>query len=95
MESVIEVELEDMEKFVEVRVKDQGEGIPEKERKKMFRMFSKLSPRPVGNEKSTGLGLAIVKGIMHLLDGTVKYRENSPRGSVFVLRLYKNAEPSE
>jgi signal transduction histidine kinase len=40
-------------------VQDQGPGIPEDERDRLFKDFSRLSVKPTGGEKSTGLGLAI------------------------------------
>lgn len=68
-------------------VADQGPGIPENERDKLFQMFGKLSTRPTGKESSTGLGLWIVKHFATLQEGTVGV-ENAPEGgSVFWFEL--------
>ena len=49
------------DKVCQIAVRDQGPGIPEGERDKLFKDFSRLSIRPTAGEKSTGLGLAICR----------------------------------
>ncbi|MES2692131.1 MAG: response regulator [Verrucomicrobiota bacterium] len=58
-------------------VRDQGPGIPEGERDKLFKDFSRLSVKPTGGEKSTGLGLAICRKIVEAHHGTI-VAENLP-----------------
>ncbi len=60
-------------------VQDQGPGIPEGERDRLFKDFSRLSVRPTGGEKSTGLGLAICRKIVEAHRGTIT-AENLPTG---------------
>jgi signal transduction histidine kinase len=60
-------------------VQDQGPGIPDGERDKLFKDFSRLSARPTGGEKSTGLGLAICRKIVEAHRGTIT-AENLPAG---------------
>ncbi|MDP3068826.1 MAG: hybrid sensor histidine kinase/response regulator [Opitutaceae bacterium] len=60
-----------------VAVRDQGPGIPESERDKLFKDFGRLSSKPTGGEKSTGLGLAIVRKIVEAHGGTIT-AENLP-----------------
>jgi len=60
-------------------VKDQGPGIPENERDKLFKDFGRLSVQPTGGEKSTGLGLAICRKIVEAHQGTI-VAENLPVG---------------
>jgi two-component system sensor histidine kinase/response regulator len=60
-------------------VRDQGPGIPENERDRLFKDFSRLSARPTGGEKSTGLGLAICRKIVEAHHGTI-VAENHPAG---------------
>jgi len=62
-----------------ISVRDQGPGIPEGERDKLFKDFSRLSIRPTGGEKSTGLGLAICRNIVEAHHGTIG-AENLPMG---------------
>jgi two-component system sensor histidine kinase/response regulator len=60
-------------------VRDQGPGIPENERDRLFKDFSRLSSQPTGGEKSTGLGLAICRKIVDAHQGTI-VAENLPQG---------------
>ncbi len=60
-------------------VRDQGPGIPENERDKLFKDFSRLSIKPTAGEKSTGLGLAICRKIVDAHHGTIT-AENLPAG---------------
>lgn len=60
-------------------VQDQGPGIPDNERDKLFKDFGRLSARPTGGEKSTGLGLAICRKIVEAHDARIT-AENLPGG---------------
>ncbi len=62
-----------------VAVRDQGPGIPDGERHKLFQDFGRTSVRPTGGEQSTGLGLAICRKIVEAHRGTIG-AENLPQG---------------
>lgn len=62
-----------------IGVKDQGPGIPDNERHKLFKDFGRLSAQPTAGEKSTGLGLAICRKIVDAHGGTIS-AENQPEG---------------
>lgn len=66
-----------------VLVRDQGPGIPEAERHKLFKDFSQTSVKPTAGEKSTGLGLAICKRIMESHGGSIDAESIPAGGSVF------------
>jgi len=74
-----------------VSVQDQGPGIPEGERHKLFKDFGRLSVQPTGGEKSTGLGLAICRKIVEAHRGTITAENLPTRGCEFrvVLPLYE------
>lgn len=59
-----------------IAVRDEGPGLQEEDRAKLFQPFGKLSARPTGGEKSTGLGLAIVKRVVLAQGGTIKVDSN-------------------
>lgn len=77
--STITIELSLSEKGVSLAVRDQGPGIPEGEREKLFKDFGRLSVIPTGGETSTGLGLAICRNIVDAHNGTIA-AENLPQG---------------
>ncbi|MFP4546123.1 MAG: sensor histidine kinase, partial [Methanomassiliicoccales archaeon] len=65
-----------------VRIEDQGKGIPEEIKNRVFEEgFTH------GKSGQHGLGLYIVKKTMERYGGEVRIEDNSPRGSVFVLEF--------
>ncbi|MFC1726867.1 sensor histidine kinase [candidate division KSB1 bacterium] len=70
-----------------VSVRDEGPGISEEDRKKLFGEFQKLSARPTGGEKSTGLGLAIVKKIIEAHKGKIWVESKLNKGTCFYFTL--------
>lgn len=70
------------EASVRVEVTDTGSGVSEADRTKLFKRFEQLS-RGGLREAGTGLGLIIVKGIIEAHGGTVGFKPNAPKGSIF------------
>ena len=70
-----------------VAVKDEGPGISEEDRKKMFGKFARLSAQPTGGESSNGLGLSIVKRLAEAMSGTVECQSVLGEGATFIVRL--------
>jgi two-component system, sensor histidine kinase and response regulator len=68
-------------------VHDQGPGIPDNERDKLFKDFSRLSIKPTAGEKSTGLGLAICRKIVEAHHGTIVAKNLPQRGCAFRVTL--------
>ncbi|MDQ2764047.1 MAG: ATP-binding protein, partial [Pseudomonadota bacterium] len=75
--------------MLRIRVEDEGPGVPEEAREKVFSRFQSL--RPEGEEfgKHSGLGLAIARTIVeaHQGDIAVESREDRVKGARFVVRL--------
>lgn len=70
-----------------VDVEDEGPGISESDRERLFAKFSRLSARPTGGESSTGLGLSIVKTLTEAMGGGVSLESPPGRGARFRVRL--------
>ena len=75
-------------RFVRVRVKDEGVGIPKMELKQIFKRFYRV-PGPLATRiKGTGLGLYIVRSVAKRHGGRAWAESEGPgRGSTFVLQL--------
>ncbi|KRH99469.1 HAMP domain-containing sensor histidine kinase [Curvibacter sp. PAE-UM] len=71
---------------VEIRVCDQGQGIPPALRERIFEPFFRL-PGASEREGGVGLGLALVRSIAQRHGGTVHNEERPGGGACFVLRL--------
>ncbi len=70
--------------FVEILVEDDGNGIPEADRIRIFDRGVRLDSGKPG----TGLGLAIVRDVAEIYDGTVSLEESEDLGGLLVrLRL--------
>jgi signal transduction histidine kinase len=85
----VDVETENIDgRYVAVRVKDNGPGIPKAELKQIFKRFYR-APGPLSTRvKGTGLGLFIVRSVAKRHGGRVWAESEGPgRGSTFVLEL--------
>lgn len=72
---------------VTLSVEDEGQGIPEKEQKNLFKPFSKTSVKTTGGEMSTGLGLAITRRIVEAHGGEIWVESEVGKGSTFYVKL--------
>lgn len=72
--------------FIEIVVGDNGPGIPEADREKVFNMLVTLRPRD--EVEGSGLGLSIVSKVVAHLEGSVFIRDRKAgRGTEVVVRL--------
>lgn len=76
--------------FIEIRVSDNGPGIPEHIRPRIFDPFFTTKVK----EKGTGLGLSVSQGIIHRLGGDINVESYIGRGTTFVVFLPTTEVPS-
>lgn len=79
---LIHVGLKEVRGGVEIRVSDNGRGIPELIRGQLFEPFISH-----GKENGTGLGLTVVQKIVQDHGGDVTVEKTSAEGTVFRLLL--------
>jgi signal transduction histidine kinase len=89
-DKTIQVSLTADEKFIRISVKDEGKGIPDREKKKIFEKFYRIGDENTRQAKGTGLGLYLTRKIIEDHQGTVYVEDNTPKGSNFVIRFPKN-----
>ncbi|MGL1886828.1 MAG: ATP-binding protein [Reichenbachiella sp.] len=77
------------EETIKIEVRDQGPGLTDTDKTKLFKKFEKLSAKPTDNEESTGLGLSIVKRYVDQMNGDVWYESEVGKGSSFFLEFKK------
>jgi PAS domain S-box-containing protein len=87
--STVQVVAEDEEETVVVSVTDQGRGIPNEFREKIFERFQQVSLDDASKKGGAGLGLAICKSIIQQHEGTIAVDSEDGKGSRFWFRLPK------
>ena len=70
---------------IELRVRDEGVGIPEEERERIFRKFYRGSSSVLSG--GTGLGLFISRGLVTAMGGRIWVDSVEGEGSAFTLEL--------
>ena len=78
----VDVHLRRLNGYVQVCVADDGPGVPEDQRQRIFERFVRLDPGKPGH----GLGLAIAHRIAHQHDGDLTC-DPTPNGASFTLRI--------
>ena len=73
--------------LIEIAVTDQGIGISDKDKERIFARFSRVAPARSRATGGTGLGLAIVKHVAASHSGEVTVWSSEGQGSTFTLRL--------
>ncbi|MFF0740702.1 sensor histidine kinase [Streptomyces sp. NPDC004111] len=73
--------------LIEIAVTDQGIGISERDRERVFERFYRVDPARSRATGGTGLGLAIVKHVAASHGGEVTVWSSEGQGSTFTLRL--------
>ncbi|HET8859498.1 ATP-binding protein [Marivirga sp.] len=68
-----------------IYVKDEGPGISDKDKLKLFTKYMTLSAKPTGDETSTGLGLSIVKKYVEEMNGNVWCESVIGKGAKFTI----------
>lgn len=74
---------------IEIKVKDEGSGIPVSEQKRIFERFYCIDKSRSRISGGTGLGLSIVAHIMKIHSGKVEVESKNQEGSTFTLTFPK------
>ncbi len=77
----------------EIRVTDQGPGIPPEDRKRIFERFVRGTSASGNQVRGSGIGLALVKHIAEAHGGRAWVEPAEPRGSTFVLSIRLEPPP--
>jgi K+-sensing histidine kinase KdpD len=74
-----------------LRITDEGPGIPDIEKRKVFQKFYRIGSEKTRSAKGTGLGLYLCKKIADDHKAMIRVENNHPTGSVFVVRFVKSS----
>lgn len=71
-------------------VSDNGIGIDEKHKNKIFERFFRVDDSRTSNIEGSGIGLSIVKEIVEKYQGKIIVKDNKPKGTIFIVEIPKN-----
>ena len=83
----VRVRAVDDRKAVELSVRDNGEGIPRDEHKRIFQKFYRRDDRLSRKQEGSGLGLSIVAHTVHAHRGEVRVDSEPGKGATFTIEL--------
>ncbi len=83
----ITIRLNQDEKIVRCEIQDEGPGLSDLDKQKLFGKFKRLTAKPTGGEHSTGLGLFIVKKLVTTMNGSVWCESELGQGATFIVEF--------
>ena len=90
----IEIHVDRREDWVEVRVADEGTGIPASFRRRIFDRFARAdSSDKRRNQSGTGLGLSIVRELVLAMHGEIDVQSEEGVGTTFIIRFPTQPRP--
>lgn len=85
--SDIKITSENKNGYVSVSVTDNGNGIPDHMKPRIFEMFYTGDNKIADSRRSLGLGLALCKSIIHAHGGDIILTDNKPNGCIFTFTI--------
>lgn len=70
-----------------IEVCDNGPGIPDESKEKIFQMFYTTGYKSADGKRGMGLGLPLCRAILNAHNGSIEVIDNTPSGSIFRLIL--------
>ena len=87
-ESKVAATLKQNDSFLQLEIADEGPGIPDDEKKKIFYKFYRIGNEATRKAKGTGLGLYLCSRIADDHNADIVVTNNIPRGTIFVVRFF-------
>jgi len=81
------VELKQLQQKIFLKIIDEGSGINDDEKKKIFGKFYRSGNEDIRKTKGTGLGLYLCKRIAASHKAKIKVTDNQPAGSIFTVEF--------
>lgn len=86
-ESAVHATLHRQGNRILIRVADEGPGIPDAEKERIFEKFYRGGNEITRQAKGTGLGLYLTRKIVEDHNGAIFVNDNKPQGSIFVIQF--------
>ncbi len=89
-EAVVMVSLNESDKKIKLQVSDEGNGLTDDEKKKVFEKFYRTGNENTRKTKGTGLGLYLCRKIVEDQKGKIVVSDNQPSGTIFTTTFYSS-----
>ncbi|MEM7534670.1 MAG: tetratricopeptide repeat-containing sensor histidine kinase [Chloroflexota bacterium] len=87
-DSTVTIAVSPHSSYVQIDVTDEGQGLSEVDKQKIFGRYTKLSAKPTAGESSIGLGLYSTKKLMEAMNGSIAVTSpGKDQGSTFSISL--------
>lgn len=86
-ETTVILQLSKQDDELVLAVADEGQGIPDEEKGKIFKKFYRIGNENSRKTKGTGLGLYLTSKIVQQFKGSILVRDNVPKGTVFEITI--------
>ncbi|WP_202710841.1 PAS domain-containing sensor histidine kinase [Sporosalibacterium faouarense] len=86
-EGNIEVNIQDIDNYVLITVKDDGIGIPPDKLDSIFERFRRVDPLMTRKNEGSGIGLSLVKSIVEAHEGRIYVNSEYGEGTEFTIKL--------
>lgn len=83
----VSIHVEEDPKWLTIKVKDTGIGIPDEEKKHVFTKFFRAPNAMRTDTDGSGLGLYVVKSYVSTWGGSIEFTDNTPSGSIFTVKI--------
>ncbi len=83
----VAVEFKSREKFVDLIIRDEGQGLSPQEMKRIFKRYYRARRGMASGKGGFGIGLCTSREFARAMGGELSVRANSPRGCVFIFSL--------
>lgn len=89
---VINIDYKETPDFYEFTVTDNGIGIPEDQKDKIFDLFSTVAERDRNGQKGNGIGLSTVQKLVHNLGGKIDVASEEGKSTSFTFSIKKQKQ---
>lgn len=83
----IQVTIKDFKEKIQLRIKDEGIGIPKKDLYKVFERFKQVKHESIDTKVGSGIGLSLVKSLVELHGGNIDVESELGKGSEFIIEV--------
>ncbi|AHL77462.1 histidine kinase [Stutzerimonas stutzeri] len=93
---MVNIDLRNNDGSLEIGIQDQGQGIPEAFRSRIFERFAQADSSDARRRGGTGLGLAITRSLVQQMHGQIGFDSQEGQGTRFWLQLpMTQTEPTQ